>query len=120
MIRLCRLIDVQDGKARGFLPDDYGDRVFVVRRGEEVFVYLNTCPHQWIGLDYAQDKFLSPDGSEIMCFAHGAHFDITTGRCMKGVCEGQSLIAVPWRIEEGWVMVPDPLPSHPTKGAITD
>ena len=111
--RLCRLDDIEPGGAKGFLPTDFVDQLFAVRRGDEIFVYLNTCPHEWIELDYAKDKFLSGDRSEIMCFAHGAHFDIVTGVCVLGVCEGKRLIAVPHRIEEDWVVITIPLPLPP-------
>ena len=119
-LRLCQLADIDDGDARGFLPEEWSDQVFVVRRGGEVFIYLNSCPHQWIELNYAKDRFLSGDRRQIMCFAHGAHFDIATGECTEGVCEGDFLIRVPHRIEDGWILIPRPLPSHPTLGSITD
>ena len=119
-IPLCRLADIEDGGSRGFLPQEWTDQIFAVRRGDEVFIYLNSCPHQWIELDYAKDRFLSGDRRTIMCFAHGAHFAIATGECVAGVCEGDRLIPVPHRLEGGWILIPAELPSHPTLGSITD
>ena len=110
---LCRLQDIPDGQARGFLPVNREDRLFVVRRGAEVRVYVNSCPHNWRPLDFAQDRFLSGDGREIVCYAHGAHFSIDTGRCTDGVCLGESLIAVPARIEDGMILIPTELPPTP-------
>lgn len=103
---LCRLEDIPDGEARGFLPGRRRiDRLFAVRRGAKVWVYLNLCPHNWISLDYAQDKFLSADGREIVCYAHGAHFAVETGVCVAGVCLGERLRPAPHRIEDGELIV---------------
>lgn len=105
-VRLCRLDEIPDGQSRGFLPGRRRiDQVFAVRRGEAVHVYRNLCPHNWIGLDYAPDKFLTADGSEIVCYGHGAHFSVTTGVCIAGVCEGKSLRKLRHRIEDGDLIV---------------
>jgi nitrite reductase/ring-hydroxylating ferredoxin subunit len=110
---LCRLQDLADGQARGFMPLNREDRVFAVRRGDAVHVYLNSCPHNWRPLDFAQDRFLSADGREIVCYAHGAHFAIESGICTAGVCQGESLIAVPVRVEDGMILIPLELPATP-------
>jgi nitrite reductase/ring-hydroxylating ferredoxin subunit len=110
---LCRLEDIPDGGARGFLPVDRDDRVFVVRRGDRVHVYINSCPHNWRPLDYAQDRFLSASGSEIVCYAHGAHFSIASGECIAGVCIGRFLIPVPARVDNGMILIPRELPQPP-------
>lgn len=113
--RLCSLTDIPDGGARGLLPEGRDDRVIVVRQGQEVFVWLNDCPHNHRPLDYRQDRFLSGDGRHIVCFAHSAHFDIRTGSCFAGPCVGQYLIPVPVRIAiDGGVWVPRQLPVAPT------
>ena len=110
---LCRLEDIPEGQSRGFLPHHRQDRLFAVRRAGTVRVYVNSCPHNWGPLDYAQDRFLSPDGSEIVCHAHGARFSIDSGHCTAGACEGQSLIAVPACIEDGMILIPLDLPQLP-------
>jgi nitrite reductase/ring-hydroxylating ferredoxin subunit len=111
---LCALDAIPDGDARGFLPNARReDRLLVVRRGDCVHAYLNTCPHNWRPLDWAQDKFLSTRGGEIVCFAHGAHFRVSDGVCVSGVCEGERLIPVPVQIEHGTVLVPVVLPDSP-------
>jgi nitrite reductase/ring-hydroxylating ferredoxin subunit len=110
---LCRLEDIPDGRARGFLPVNRDDRVFVVRRGDRIRAYVNSCPHNWRPLDYAQDHFLSADGREIVCYAHGAHFSIDSGECIDGVCIGASLIPVPARVDNGMILIPLELPQTP-------
>ena len=110
---LCRLQDIPDGSARGFLPVNRDDRLFVVRRGDCIRAYINSCPHNWRPLDYAQDQFLSADGREIVCYAHGAHFSIDSGQCTDGVCIGESLIPVPARVDNGMILIPLELPQTP-------
>ena len=104
---LCRIEDIPDGEARGFVPVDTGHRsVFAVRRGDRAFVYVNRCPHAGAELEYAQDRFLSADRLRIICFAHNAQFDVETGHCVAGPCVGQALEAVTARIVEGVIIVP--------------
>jgi nitrite reductase/ring-hydroxylating ferredoxin subunit len=79
--------------------------MFVLRRIDGVRAYFNRCPHQGAPLEYRKDRFLSADGTRVICHAHGAHFDPDTGRCVHGACLGQALEPVPCRIEHGWVWI---------------
>ena len=100
---LCRVDDLPDGAARGLLREGNDDQVFAVRQGFEVFVWRNDCPHNHRPLEYRQDQFLSADGQHIVCYAHGAHFEIRTGYCFAGPCEGRSLVPVATHIIDGVV-----------------
>jgi len=112
--RLCALEDIPDGGARGFLPNARReDRLFAVRRGDRVHAYLNTCPHNWVRLEWAKDQFLAARGGDIVCFAHGAHFRVEDGVCHAGICEGEQLIQVPVTVVDGAVLVPAELPPAP-------
>jgi nitrite reductase/ring-hydroxylating ferredoxin subunit len=44
---LCRFEDIEDGASRGFELDLKGSKtqLFVVRKGTDVFGYINECPH---------------------------------------------------------------------------
>lgn len=110
MQALCRLEEIPDGGSRGLLRQGLDDRVFVVRQGSEVFAWLNDCPHQNRPLEYRQDRFLSGDGSRIVCYAHGAHFDIRSGHCFAGPCEGEHLVRVPIHVKDGVVWLVGDLP----------
>jgi len=104
VILLCRLDELMPGTARGFDPQHAGeDTVFVLRRGYEVRAYRNWCPHQGARLEYRKDRFLSANGERVICHAHGAQFDADSGVCTDGPCLGQSLVALPCRVEDGWV-----------------
>ena len=104
---LCRLDDLTDNSAQGFGPPNGGfTGLFAVRRGGQVFVYVNSCPHIGVPLDWAPDRFLSTDGSRIVCSMHGAEFRIEDGFCTAGPCQDEHLEAVPVTMEDGTVMVP--------------
>lgn len=95
-VALCRFDLLPDGGARGFDPDQTGqDTLFVVRQGKSVYAYLDACPH--LGgtpMAWRKNAYLNGDGSRIICSAHGAQFDIVTGRCTLGACLGQALTPV--------------------------
>jgi nitrite reductase/ring-hydroxylating ferredoxin subunit len=104
---LCRLEEIPDGSARGFPAAPGGfTGLFAVRRGEKVFVYVNSCPHIGLPLEPLPDRFLDTKKQVIICSAHGARFRIEDGICVTGPCIGEALEAVPVRIEEGRVVVP--------------
>jgi nitrite reductase/ring-hydroxylating ferredoxin subunit len=111
--KLCALADLPDGESRGLLSDGMGmaSKLCVVRQGSEVFAWLNDCPHEHRPMEYRRDRFLSPDRHHIVCYAHSAHFDIRSGHCFAGPCEGKSLTPVPVRIEDGYVWIPGELPT---------
>ena len=93
---LCRLDEIVDGTARGFaIAGALRDTMFVVRRGDCVRGWLNACPHvDGAPLAWRKDAYLSADGQAIVCYGHGAVFDMNTGVCTKGPCLGQSLTPV--------------------------
>jgi nitrite reductase/ring-hydroxylating ferredoxin subunit len=105
---LCRVEEIPDGESRGFPPAPGGfTGLFAIRRGERVFVYVNSCPHIGLPLDPAPHRFLDAKRTAIVCSAHGARFRIEDGQCTSGPCYGESLEAVAARVDgEGWVIVP--------------
>ena len=104
---LCRLDDIQDRGSNGFYTDGADGRLLymVIRRGNEVFVYVNRCPHTGLPLDFQPGRFLTADGALIQCSNHGAQFRIKDGFCVSGPCEGDSLKAVKTEIRDGRVFV---------------
>jgi nitrite reductase/ring-hydroxylating ferredoxin subunit len=106
---LCALEDIPDGQSKGFPAAPGGfTGLFAVRRGREVRVYVNSCPHIGVPLDPVPDRFLDRKREAIVCSTHGARFRIEDGICTSGPCYGEALEAVPARIDEqGQVMVPE-------------
>lgn len=107
-VKLCHLDDLPEGDSKGFDPLTNGqDTLFVVRQGPVLRSYKNDCPH-WPGspMAWRKDGYLTSDGTRIACHGHGAQFDIASGICISGPCEGQSLQSLEVRIDEdGYVYV---------------
>ena len=104
---ICAFADLADPGSRAFSlgGGDWPLQGFVVRRGGQVFGYVNHCPHAGHPLNWRPDQFLSPDRSVIMCSSHGALYDIASGACIAGPCDGRGLKALPLRVEAGLVML---------------
>lgn len=111
MTALCRLDDIPDGGSAAFpVPAGiFGDAesVMAIRRGDEVFVYLNICPHWGSPLDIVPGRFLDRTGEFVVCTTHGALFRIENGLCVKGPCLGASLARVVVSVENGSVSIVD-------------
>lgn len=104
---LCRLDALRDPGTRGFsLRTVTGlQDIFIVRHGDAVHAYVNSCPHTGSPLDWQPDEFLNLDRTLIQCSTHAALFRIDDGECVAGPCAGQTLTAVPIRLVDGWVLI---------------
>ena len=100
---ICPLERVSDPGSYGFTLECDGRHIngFVVRRDDECFAYVNSCPHTGSPLDWVEHQFLDLDGALIQCAVHDARFLIDTGECVVGPCPGASLKALPIRIVDG-------------------
>lgn len=98
---LCRLDELADPGSRGF--ELAGRQLFAVRQGQQVFVYVNRCPHRGVPLEWVPDQFLDASGRLIQCASHGALFIPESGECIAGPCEGATLTALPCHIADGQV-----------------
>lgn len=100
-VRLCALSELPQTGARGFDLSHRGvDDLFVIRRGELLRAYRNSCPH-WPGssLPWRRHGYLNRDAEYIVCHGHGARFNLDDGICVLGPCQGLALQAVPLRID---------------------
>jgi len=103
---ICLLDEIAPNRARGFeLPLQSGPGeaseglpLIVWRHGESVKAFINKCPHLGLPLETFPDKFLSKDGSTLICSAHGALFN-ADGACTSGPCQGDALTPVDVRLE---------------------
>lgn len=112
--RLCALNELSDPDSRGFsIPQGEGQQpleIFVVRRGDQVFGYRNSCPHTGAPLEWLPHQFLDRDSSFIECALHGALFDIANGRCLRGPCVGDHLQRLAVSVHDGDVWLASPVP----------
>ena len=106
-IKLCRLEELEPIDSRGFELDesDHDHGIFIVRNGNTVVAYQNSCPHDLTPLNWSPDVFLSYDKEYIQCANHGALFEIHDGRCIYGPCNGQALERLSIEIEDNIIFV---------------
>ena len=105
---VCRLSELEGG-ARGFTVGSgaWPLRGFVVRVGEVVRGYLNRCPHAGHPLDLLPQRFLTADGTLILCSSHGALFEKASGLCVAGPCAGRALTPIALQVRCGFVLLDD-------------
>ncbi|MCH9694223.1 MAG: Rieske 2Fe-2S domain-containing protein [Gammaproteobacteria bacterium] len=109
-VEVGRLEEIEDPGCREFSIGD-GDwpfRGFVVRKGDDVFAYQNVCVHVGHPLNWSANRFLTKDGSAIICASHGATFHIESGECFAGPGSGRSLLKVEVVVRDGLVFVTGP------------
>ncbi|MBR9791445.1 MAG: Rieske 2Fe-2S domain-containing protein [Gammaproteobacteria bacterium] len=96
-VMLCHHGDITDPGAQGFDPQQQGkDTVFVVRQGGHYYAYADICPHYGdTSLPWKKDAYLDVAGENIVCAAHGALFNIRSGLCTSGPCQGDALRPIP-------------------------
>lgn len=89
---LCHLNDIPDSGAYGVDGADIDGpfSLILLQRNNNVYAYHNECPHAGRRLDWAPGKFLLED-DQIVCAAHGASFQIQSGKCQSGPCRGANL-----------------------------
>ena len=104
---LCPATEIREPGARGFLFGEGRERfdMFVVRRGADVFAYVNECPHAFTPLETWPDKFLTLAEDEIICSTHGALFNIDDGLCTSGPCTGKTLVPIPVEVRNGMIVI---------------
>lgn len=95
----------EEGGCKEFELGD--DSFFIVRQWRDVFVYRNSCPHIGTPLNWQEDKFLDSENRFIQCFSHGALFEIDSGLCVAGPCQGQALQQVEHALIEGKIYIKD-------------
>jgi nitrite reductase/ring-hydroxylating ferredoxin subunit len=104
-LALCALAEIADPGSRGFELGEGAARrsIFLVRRGEVLRAYVNSCPHTGGPLDWVEDQFLDLDRRLILCATHGALFRLADGHCLAGPCAGKALTPVAIEVVEGVV-----------------
>jgi nitrite reductase/ring-hydroxylating ferredoxin subunit len=107
---LGREEDIPEGSARGFDPHLSGrNTLFVVRRNGQLFAYRDLCPHyETTTLPWRKHAYLNARADRIVCSAHGAEFDIASGLCVQGACEGRHLARLSLICVDGLMFVDNP------------
>ena len=104
---LCPIADLPPGGQLAFAPATANaPPLFAIHGPEGPVTYINACPHLGLPLDWKPGKFLTADGTHILCATHAAEFRITDGLCLRGPCRGDTLTKVPCTVVNGTLMVP--------------
>lgn len=103
------LSEIADGDAKEYV---FGRgttvfSMFVVRRADAVFGYLNLCPHYSSPLNCRPGEFLSDDRRHILCTMHFSEFRIEDGFGVLGAAEGCWLDPVPVHVDNGMIVISD-------------
>lgn len=107
--RVCSLQELEQGEIRQFCfagrqPTETAFRLLVYRHTDEVYAYVNQCPHHWLAMNRADGRFLKWSQHEVMCAHHSAVFNLVdNGVCIMGPCQGSNLISVPVDVIDGEV-----------------
>ncbi len=106
-VRICALTDIPDGDSAGYSVKDgeFYRSLLIIRRGDTVIAYRNSCPHEGDRMEHARGKFLDEEKAHILCASHGALFRIEDGVCIAGPCFGENLDPIVTAIEGGEVFV---------------
>lgn len=102
-VAICSLDELADPGSRAFSigSGDWPLRGFVVRSGANVFAYVNSCPHAGHPLNWHPHEFLTRERTLIQCASHGAVFEIATGACVGGPCNGKALQPLRVEVQDG-------------------
>jgi nitrite reductase/ring-hydroxylating ferredoxin subunit len=108
---ICRTSEIGDCEAAGFVlarAEETGPKpwpILVTRKGSKFSGFENACPHQGVRLDSVPGQFLDEDGNFLTCGRHHAQFDLDTGHCFIGPCQGQRLTPIELVIDDGDVCI---------------
>jgi len=109
---ICRTADIGDSQAAGFVlvrNDGSGAArpwpILVTNKGNRYYGFENACPHEGKRLDTHPGEFLDPEGNFLTCSHHRSRFDLDTGHCFIGPCQGQRLKPIDLVIDDGDVCI---------------
>ena len=108
---ICATDAVERGGARAFSLsriDASGENrpfpIVVVRTHDNAYLgYVNACPHDGVWLNIGSGDFFTPDRAFLRCGRHGATFEIDSGVCIEGPCNGKSLQPIALAVVDGEV-----------------
>jgi nitrite reductase/ring-hydroxylating ferredoxin subunit len=103
LIKIVAIKDLKEGQSVKFdiARKDRVTEAFAVRSNSKFYAYLNMCRHWTVGLDFDDNDFFSEDKSFLVCKNHGALYEVSTGICQGGPCNGAGLYRVPVVEKEG-------------------
>jgi nitrite reductase/ring-hydroxylating ferredoxin subunit len=110
---ICRAVEVQEEEVRGFTLARMVEerlepwRLMIARKGGSFYAFENVCPHAGSRLDTVPGEFMDEEGNFIRCGKHGAMFDLDTGKCFIGPCQGEALTPIRLILDDGDLCILD-------------
>ena len=106
-INVAKLSDIEEGSATNAtikLADSHR-HLILTRKADEVNVFLNSCPHTGVRLDWKVGVFLTVDKTHLQCSTHGALFELDSGFCVAGPCINQCLVKLQTKVYDQAIYV---------------
>ena len=105
--RLCHTDAIPDGACTElrYGSDDAAFGLLLYRRGGEIRVYVNSCPHFSLPLNARPNQFLLLPDDCLMCAWHSAVFRLEDGYCIDGPAKGSTLGRVPVHVVDGQIFI---------------
>ncbi|AWL98738.1 Rieske (2Fe-2S) protein [Bradyrhizobium amphicarpaeae] len=108
---ICANDEIERGGAKAFSLsriDASGENrpfpIVVIRTHDNAYVgYVNACPHEGVWLNIGSGDFFTQDRAFLKCGRHGATFEIDSGLCIDGPCNGKSLQPITLAVMDGEV-----------------
>lgn len=109
--RIAAVEDVPRDGSLVFRVSETGDgrgeeEYILVRLADGVVAYENVCPH-WTTVPLDRSDGATRREGELVCSKHGATFEVDTGFCTYGPCEGATLTEIEVRVADGAVYLDD-------------
>ncbi len=108
LFAICRASMVPDGQAVGYTlmrKDETGAGqpwpIIITRKGNNFYGFENACPHQGTRLDTYPNEFMDEDDNVLVCGKHRARFDLDSGHCFIGPCQGRDLTPIALIVDDG-------------------
>jgi nitrite reductase/ring-hydroxylating ferredoxin subunit len=110
---ICRTFEIDDNDARGFTLKKAGREngegtpwsIMISRKGSNYYAFENACPHQGKTIDGGGGELMDDEGNFLVCRHHGAQFDLDTGHCFSGPCQGKALTPIKVVVDDGDVCI---------------
>ena len=129
-INVAKLSDIEEGSATNAAIElaDGHRHLILTRKADEVNVFLNSCPHTGVRLDWKVGVFLTVDKAHLQCSTHGALFELDSGFCVAGPCINQCLVKLQTKVYDQAIYVNalESIPANavtlnrPTRSSIKD
>jgi len=80
---------------------DMWGAVLLTRGGGKIAAFHNRCPHAGYPLQHADGRVVVQQGRYMVCGAHGASYELRTGECAGGPCNGDALTRIAIVVDGG-------------------